>query len=65
MPDDVSNELAALRKEYRRHQLTESAVDRDPIRQFVMWFDEAVASGEAEPNAMTLATAIIAACDSQ
>lgn len=31
-------------------------LDDDPLRQFKVWFDEAVASGEPEPEAMALAT---------
>lgn len=51
------DKLAALRKEYRLHQLSEETVERDALRQFALWFDEALAAGETEPNAMTLATA--------
>jgi pyridoxamine 5'-phosphate oxidase len=41
-----------------RHQpLSEDDVDPDPIRQFLTWFDEAVAAGQPEPEAMALATA--------
>jgi pyridoxamine 5'-phosphate oxidase len=47
---------AALRTEYKRESLDESAVLRDPVAQFVRWFDEALAAGLPEPNAMTLAT---------
>ena len=47
---------ASLRSEYKRAALDEGDVDRDPFRQFSRWFDEAVAAGVAEPNAMTLAT---------
>jgi len=32
-------------------------VARDPIRQFAVWHDGAVAAGVPEPEAMTLATA--------
>ncbi len=53
---DVRKDLGALRREYRLHQLSEDAVARDPLRQFGRWFDEATEAGEAEPNAMTLAT---------
>ncbi len=31
-------------------------MDRDPIRQFHVWFDQVLAAGAIEPNAMTLAT---------
>ena len=37
--------------------LSEADVDADPIRQFRAWFDQALAAGLAEPNAMTVATA--------
>jgi pyridoxamine 5'-phosphate oxidase len=47
---------AKLRAEYQRAALDERDVDREPIRQFARWFDEAVAAQLPEPNAMTLAT---------
>jgi pyridoxamine 5'-phosphate oxidase len=37
--------------------LNEADVAPDPIRQFQVWFDQAVAAELDEPNAMTLATA--------
>jgi pyridoxamine 5'-phosphate oxidase len=45
------------RKEYERGELVEATVDRDPIRQFSAWYDDAVAAGVPEPEAMTLSTA--------
>jgi pyridoxamine 5'-phosphate oxidase len=36
--------------------LTEAEADADPIRQFARWFQEALAAGVPEANAMTLAT---------
>ncbi len=45
-----------LRKEYSGRPLDEAQVSADPIAQFQVWFDEAVAAGLREPNAMTLAT---------
>jgi pyridoxamine 5'-phosphate oxidase len=50
-------ELAALRAEYARAGLTEVDLAPDPITMFRQWFDEAVASGLHEPNAMVVATA--------
>ncbi|HEU5116306.1 MAG TPA: pyridoxamine 5'-phosphate oxidase [Isosphaeraceae bacterium] len=44
------------RKEYLKDQLVESEVDADPIRQFGVWFQDAVDADAPEPNAMTLAT---------
>jgi pyridoxamine 5'-phosphate oxidase len=46
-----------LRKEYALHGLSEGDLAGDPIAQFRAWFDQAVAAGLREPNAMTLATA--------
>jgi pyridoxamine 5'-phosphate oxidase len=49
-------DLAGLRIEYRQRSLAEGEVDADPIRQFVVWLNEAIAVRAHEPNAMTLAT---------
>src|SRR5882672_9979333 len=50
-------DLAALRQEYMRAGLHEKDLHADPLAQFGNWFDEALQSGIALPNAMTLATA--------
>ena len=50
---------AQLRVEYQRASLDERDVDRDPLRQFARWFEEAVASRVPQANAMTLATVSI------
>jgi len=50
-------DLAALRQEYARAGLEESDLAPDPITMFRRWFDEAVAAGLYEPNAMVVATA--------
>jgi pyridoxamine 5'-phosphate oxidase len=52
----MSNELWNLRRRYAGGALDPATVDPDPIAQFRVWFDEAVASGMPDPNAMTLAT---------
>lgn len=49
--------LSDLRKEYTRAGLRESDAEPDPSEQFRRWFDEALAAGLHEPNAMVLATA--------
>jgi pyridoxamine 5'-phosphate oxidase len=49
--------LADLRQEYARAELTRDHVADDPIDQFENWFDEVLDSEVEEPNAMTLATA--------
>lgn len=53
----MSIAIADLRLNYTRQQLNESEVDPDPIRQFQIWFEQAVSAQLLEPNAMTLATA--------
>lgn len=46
-----------MRQEYMRAGLHERDLSADPFAQFGNWFDEALRSGVALPNAMTLATA--------
>lgn len=53
----MQHDIASLRKEYKREELTEASVHADPMQQFRAWFDEALASELPEPTAMTLATA--------
>lgn len=48
--------IADLRREYASRALSEEQADRDPIRQFTIWFEEAVAAQLLDVNAMTLAT---------
>lgn len=45
------------RKEYEQGSLDEATIARDPIDQFAVWYDAAVAAGVLEPEAMTLSTA--------
>lgn len=52
-------ELAALRRDYSRHELSKATVAADPFDQFSKWFEEAVASQIVEPNAMHLGTATL------
>jgi pyridoxamine 5'-phosphate oxidase len=49
--------IADLRRDYHRAELTEADVDPDPLRQFDRWLGEAVRAALPEPTAMTLATA--------
>ncbi len=45
------------RKSYERDALDENGIASDPLYQFTTWYDEAVAAGLPEPEAMTLSTA--------
>ncbi len=48
--------IADLRKSYELAELVESAALADPLKQFELWLNEAIAANLPEPNAMTLAT---------
>ena len=48
--------IADLRQEYMRAGLAEAQADRDALRQFASWMEDAVKAGLPLPNAMTLAT---------
>jgi pyridoxamine 5'-phosphate oxidase len=48
--------IADLRKEYSKETLDISTIQKDPVKQFQLWFDEALKSDALEPNAMNLAT---------
>jgi pyridoxamine 5'-phosphate oxidase len=50
-------DIATLRQDYALSTLSETDVDRDPIRQFERWFADALTAQVLEPNAMTLSTA--------
>jgi len=51
--------VASVRREYRGQPLTEATATADPFEQFARWFAQARAV-EADPTAMTLATATAA-----
>jgi pyridoxamine 5'-phosphate oxidase len=48
--------IADLRREYHRAELTEADVDPDALRQFDRWLGDALRAELPEPTAMTLAT---------
>lgn len=50
-------DLADIRKEYSREELSKEHVARDPFEQFERWMNEAIAAAVPEPTAMTLSTA--------
>ncbi len=52
-------QLAALRQNYAKNELTRSSVRDDPFEQFAAWFDEAMKAEVYEANAMTLGTATL------
>ncbi|CAN6678969.1 unnamed protein product [Malus baccata var. baccata] len=55
MPPQV--DISALRENYISPEFLEEQVEADPFDQFRKWFDDVVAAGLREPNAMALSTA--------
>jgi pyridoxamine 5'-phosphate oxidase len=51
-----NNNISNLRRDYSNKELTETAVDPDPLIQFTHWFNEILELQVSEPNAMILAT---------
>lgn len=52
----VNTDLAAIRRDYSRQELSESSVAADPFVQFANWIDEYLRSEPLEPNAMIVST---------
>jgi pyridoxamine 5'-phosphate oxidase len=52
----AATRLEDLRKEYALETLDEGQVDRDPMKQFQAWMEEAIRAQALEPTAMTLST---------
>lgn len=53
----MNSSIADLRQNYTLAGLSEADLDSNPIQQFNLWFEQALAADLIEPNAMTLATA--------
>ena len=53
----MDSSIADLRQNYTLAGLSEADVDADPIKQFGVWFQQALDADLIEPNAMTMATA--------
>jgi len=51
-----NRDISKIRKEYVQGELEIEQVLPDPVRQFALWMDQAIASEIDEPTAMTLAT---------
>lgn len=53
----VKGGISQIRNDYKKQKLRKEDLDKNPIRQFQIWLDEAIKSKLTEPTAMTLATA--------
>jgi len=54
--NEVSADLADLRRDFSSRPLRRGDLDPDPVRQFDGWFREALAAGIIDANAMSVAT---------
>jgi len=50
------SKLADLRKSYELGELDEAKAASEPLKQFHLWLEQAIAAEVPEPNAMTVAT---------
>ncbi len=57
--NNISKHIKNLRKEYLLAKLDEKTVEADPLKQYSLWFHEAINAEIHEPNAMSLATATL------
>jgi pyridoxamine 5'-phosphate oxidase len=55
--NQMDNKVAEIRKEYAHKTLMETEIQPDPIKQFNVWWQDAMEAKIIEANAMTLATA--------
>jgi pyridoxamine 5'-phosphate oxidase len=53
----ISEIIRHLRTDFSAFELNESDVEKNPLRQFARWMEQALEAEVNEPNAMTLATA--------
>jgi len=52
----INEQIYRLRTEYSQKELLESEVNKDPVRQFEKWMQDALNADVMEPHAMTLTT---------
>ncbi len=57
--EDITNYLNSVRRDYSGKQLDIDSVSPNPLKQFELWFEEAVGAQVLDPNAMTLSTVSI------
>lgn len=56
MAKSLKKDIGSLRENYTKAKLNKSMLNKDPMKQFAKWFEEARASKIKEANAMHLAT---------
>ncbi len=53
----ISKSINNLRREYKLNKLSEETVQKNPFKQFELWFNDVIKLNLSEQNAMILATA--------
>jgi pyridoxamine 5'-phosphate oxidase len=56
MNEDIINYLNVIRRDFAGKPLDENSVDKNPIEQFQIWFEEAVNAQLLDPYAMSITT---------
>ena len=56
MNEDIVNYLNEIRRDFSGKPLTEDSVHKNPMEQYVIWFEEAVDAKLLDPYAMSLTT---------
>lgn len=56
MNEDIVNYLNEIRRDFSGKPLEEGSVDKDPLEQYAIWFEEAVDAQLLDPYAMSLTT---------
>lgn len=52
----MSKNLADIRREYKKHSLNRQTLEKDPIKQFELWMDQAIDKDFYDPTAFALST---------
>ena len=56
--DNLSEKIKQLRNEYSDSDFLIEHLDKNPVKQFTKWLDDAIETKIYEPNAMVLATSV-------
>ena len=54
--EEIKNYMNQVRRDFAERPLTEGSVDNNPLKQYAVWFEEAVNSKILDPYAMCLST---------
>lgn len=63
--DDIRKKVKHIRRDYDMHTLLEENSPDEPLALFRNWLEDAIESGQKEPNAFVLSTAVKGEVDSR